>query len=147
MLEKVKTALGITGTYQDAILQIYIDEVIAFLTDAGVSATTLNSNAATGIIVRGVADLWNYGSGGTSFSPYFMQRAIQLACGPQKNSGQTNSGSSNSSSNSDNTNDYNSLSNKPSIDDVTLIGDNSLSDFGLNGISNSEISQITKWEK
>ena len=79
MLENVKTALGITGTYQDDLLQIYIDEVIAYLTDAGVSETVLASDAATGIIVRGVADLWNYGSGGTQLSPYFMQRAIQLA--------------------------------------------------------------------
>lgn len=79
MLESVKTALGITGTYQDNLLQIYIDEVIAYLTDAGVSESVINSDAATGIIVRGVADLWNYGSGGTQLSPYFMQRAIQLA--------------------------------------------------------------------
>lgn len=79
MLESVKTALGITGTYQDDLLQIYIDEVIAYLKDAGVSESVINSNAATGIIVRGVADLWNYGSGGTQLSPYFMQRAVQLA--------------------------------------------------------------------
>lgn len=79
MLESVKTALGITGTYQDDLLQIYIDEVIAYLTAAGVSESVINSDAATGIIVRGVADLWNYGSGGTQLSPYFMQRAVQLA--------------------------------------------------------------------
>lgn len=78
MLENVKTALGITGTYQDDLLQIYIDEVIAYLTSAGVSESVINSDAATGIIVRGVADLWNYGSGGTQLSPYFMQRAVQL---------------------------------------------------------------------
>lgn len=78
MLENVKTALGITGTYQDATIQTYIDEVIAYLKDAGVSDKVINSDAATGIIVRGVADLWNYGSGGTQLSPYFMQRAIQL---------------------------------------------------------------------
>ena len=79
MLEKVKTALGITGTYQDATLQIYLDEVVAYLKDAGVPDEVLASDVATGIIVRGVADLWNYGSGGTTLSPYFMQRAIQLA--------------------------------------------------------------------
>lgn len=79
MLEKVKTALGITGEYQDATLQIYLDEVVAYLKDAGVSEDILASDVATGIIVRGVADLWNYGSGGTQLSPYFMQRAIQLA--------------------------------------------------------------------
>ena len=79
MLAKVKTALGITGDYQDDLLQIYIDEVIAYLTNAGVSEDVLNSDVAIGIIVRGVADLWNYGSGGTRLSSYFMQRAIQLA--------------------------------------------------------------------
>ena len=79
MLEKVKTALGITGEYQDATLQIYLDEVVAYLKDAGVSEDILASDVANGIIFRGVADLWNYGSGGTTLSPYFMQRAIQLA--------------------------------------------------------------------
>lgn len=79
MLEKVKTALGITGNYQDATLQIYLDEVMEYLKDAGVSDEVLASDVATGIIARGVADLWNYGSGGTQLSPYFMQRAVQLA--------------------------------------------------------------------
>lgn len=79
MLENVKTALGITGTYQDATIQTYINEVIAYLKDAGVSDKVIHSDAATGIIARGVADLWNYGSGGTQLSPYFMQRAVQLA--------------------------------------------------------------------
>jgi len=32
-LEDVKNALGITGTYQDSTLQVYFDEVVAFLTD------------------------------------------------------------------------------------------------------------------
>ena len=79
MLDQVKTALGITGDFQDALLQIYIDEVVAYLTAAGVSENVITSDVATGVIVRGVADLWNYGSGGTQLSPYFMQRAIQLA--------------------------------------------------------------------
>lgn len=79
MLDNVKTALGITGTYQDDTLQGYIDEVCEYLKDAGVSESVINSDASNGIIARGVADLWNYGSGGTQLSPYFMQRAIQLA--------------------------------------------------------------------
>lgn len=79
MLEKVKTGLGITGDYQDDLLQIYIDEVISYLSSAGVSDDVIQSDASTGIIVRGVSDLWNYGSGGTQLSPYFMQRATQLA--------------------------------------------------------------------
>lgn len=75
MLENVKTALGITGTYQDATIQIYIDEVIAFLVAAGVS----QANITVGIVARGVSDLWNYGGAEGKLSEYFMQRAAQLA--------------------------------------------------------------------
>lgn len=74
-LENVKNALGFTGNYQDATLQEYFDEVIAFLVDSGVS----NANITTGIVARGVSDLWNYGDGEGKLSPYFMQRATQLA--------------------------------------------------------------------
>lgn len=75
MLTKVKNALGVTGEYQDATIQEYIDEVIAFLTDAGVTA----SNITPGIVSRGVSDLWNYGAGDGKLSEYFMQRATQLS--------------------------------------------------------------------
>ena len=75
VLADVKNALGITGNYQDATLQSYIDEVKAFLVDAGVS----EANITSGIIARGVADLWNYGAGEGKLSQYFMMRASQLA--------------------------------------------------------------------
>lgn len=78
LLEKVKTALGITGNYQDDTLTIYIDEVKDYLLDAGVSKTVIESSSSVGVIARGVSDLWNYGSGNAELSPYFMQRAIQL---------------------------------------------------------------------
>ena len=74
-LDDVKNALGITGTYQDATLQIYIDEVVAFLNDAGV----VSANITSGVVARGVADLWNYGAGEGKLSSYFIQRAAQLA--------------------------------------------------------------------
>ena len=74
-LADVKQALGITGNYQDATLQQYITEVKAFLVDAGVS----EANITSGIIARGVADLWNYGAGEGKLSSYFMMRASQLA--------------------------------------------------------------------
>lgn len=74
-LDDVKNALGITGDYQDTTLQIYFDEVVAFLQDAGVK----QSNITKGIVARGVADLWNYGTGEGKLSSYFMQRAAQLA--------------------------------------------------------------------
>lgn len=77
-LEAVKNLLGITGNYQDVTLQGYIDEVKQFLIDGGASAEIVESDACNGIIGRGVSDLWNYGAGGTSLSPYFLQRAIQV---------------------------------------------------------------------
>lgn len=79
MLEKVKKSLGITGSYQDDTIQSYIDEVKQYLIDGGVLKEVIEHSSSVGTISRGVADLWNYGSGGTSFSPYFMQRAIQLS--------------------------------------------------------------------
>lgn len=75
MLTNVKNALGIQGDYQDNTLSEYIDEVIDFLTDAGVTS----KNITSGIVARGVSDLWNYGSGNGKLSEYFMQRATQLA--------------------------------------------------------------------
>lgn len=74
-LSDVKQALGITGDYQDTTLQIYFDEVIDFLTDAGVSS----ANITNGLVARGVADLWNYGGTEGKLSEYFMQRATQLS--------------------------------------------------------------------
>lgn len=78
LLTKVKIALGITGTYQDATLSLYIEEVKNYLINAGVSLQILDSSVSVGVIVRGVSDLWNYGMGTASLSEYFIQRAIQL---------------------------------------------------------------------
>lgn len=75
MLTNVKNLLGITGDYQDATIQGYIDEVVAFLIDGGVPS----SDITAGIVARGVADLWNYGGAEGKLSPYFMQRATQLS--------------------------------------------------------------------
>ena len=66
MLEKVKASLGITGTYQDTTIEEYINEVKQFLLDGGVPKSVVESDTSVGIITRGVADLWNYGIGGTS---------------------------------------------------------------------------------
>ena len=78
-LELIKSALGITGNYQDATLKIYIDEVIAYMKDAGVSTEVINSNVSAGVIARGVTDLWNYNNGAGKLSDYFYQRVSQLA--------------------------------------------------------------------
>lgn len=74
-LSKVKDALGITGEYQDATLQVYFDEVVDFLVNAGVA----ERNITSGIVARGIADLWNYGSGDGKFSQAFEFRISQLA--------------------------------------------------------------------
>lgn len=74
-LAMVKNALGITGTYQDDTLTVYMDEVMDYLKDAGVA----EANITAGVVARGVSDLWDYGSGTGKLSTYFMQRAAQLA--------------------------------------------------------------------
>lgn len=74
-LNDVKNALGITGDYLDGTLQIYFDEVVLFLENAGVPISKITA----GLVSRGVADLWNYGGAEGKLSPYFMQRATQLA--------------------------------------------------------------------
>lgn len=74
-LEQVKSALGIVGDYQNDTLQVYFDEAVDFLEDAGVA----DKNITAGIVARGVSDLWNYGAGDGTLSPYFIQRAAQLS--------------------------------------------------------------------
>lgn len=78
-LAKVKTALGISGDYQNETLTIYIDEVIAEMIAAGVTKEVAESAAAVGCIACGVNDLWNYSSGGVKHSEYFNRRLIQLS--------------------------------------------------------------------
>lgn len=74
-LADIKNALGVTGDYQDYTLQIYLNEVVDFLMDAGVK----QSNITAGIVARGVSDLWNYGAGEGKLSVYFKERAAQLS--------------------------------------------------------------------
>lgn len=78
LLTKVKSSLNVSGEHFDTTLQLYIDEVKAYLASAGVKADVLSSTLAVGCIARGVADLWNYGNGDTKLSEYFYQRADQL---------------------------------------------------------------------
>ena len=78
LLTKVKTALGVTGDYQNDTLNVYIDEVKSFMLFAGVSIEIINSSVAVGVICRGVSDLWNYGAGDAQLSDYFKQRLTQL---------------------------------------------------------------------
>lgn len=74
-LEDVKKALGVTGNYQDSTLSQYFDEVVGFIMDAGIPYQSIT----TGIVARGVSDLWNYGGAEGTLSQYFYQRVAQLA--------------------------------------------------------------------
>lgn len=78
-LEDVKAMIGITGTYQDKTVNGYAKEAISYMVDAGVKADIARGVGAVGVVARGVADLWNYGSGEGKLSPYFKERVIQLA--------------------------------------------------------------------
>ena len=79
LLQRVKNALGITGNYQDETIKIYLQDIREYMLDAGVPAYVVDSTAAVGAFVRGVADLWNYGSGSVVLSQYFKERVIQMA--------------------------------------------------------------------
>ena len=78
-LAKVKTALGISGDYQDETLNFHIEAVIEEMVDAGVKREVAESAAAVGCIAIGVNDLWNYASGGVKHSDAFNRRLIQLS--------------------------------------------------------------------
>ena len=79
ILTTVKMALGLQGNdYFDATLKIYIEEVKQYLISGRCSQAVVDSESSAGVIARGVADLWNYGSGSAELSPYFRERAIQL---------------------------------------------------------------------
>ena len=78
LLIEVKKGLGVTGSTQDGTILRHLKDVKAFMASAGVRSTILESEASVGVILRGVADLWNLESGTVRFSPYFMQRLIQL---------------------------------------------------------------------
>lgn len=79
LLAKIKIRFGIFNEYQDEILKAYIEDVKAYMISAGVKQEVVDSEISVGCIMRGVADLWNFGSGSVKFSDYFYQRVIQLS--------------------------------------------------------------------
>ncbi len=76
MLTAVKNALGVTGTFTDTTISVYIDEVVDYMSGAGVSAAIIA--ASPGVVARGVSDLWDNDGGNVRFSPYFHERVTQL---------------------------------------------------------------------
>lgn len=79
MLEHVKMCLGIMDDFHNVTLQGYISDVQMYLQDAGIPETVTHSAECGGVVARGVADLWNYGAGSAALSPFFYDRAAQLA--------------------------------------------------------------------
>lgn len=77
ILTGVKNALGITGTYMDDTINVYINEVTDYMSGAGVTDSIIL--ASVGVIARGVNDLWNNSAGNGKLSPYFYDRVTQLA--------------------------------------------------------------------
>ena len=83
LVNECKTGLGIqedTTAFDGVILQ-KVKTVLPFLRRAGVSAETLESEDAIGVIVMGVGDIWNQEAGAVKFSPAFISMASQLALG------------------------------------------------------------------
>jgi len=82
LLKEIKTALGNIPSHLDGTITLYMDEAINYMLSAGVPEELLDeddiNNKCVGCIIRGVADLWNYGNGDTKLSEYFQQRVLQL---------------------------------------------------------------------
>lgn len=79
-LTQIKQALGITGI-PDETITVWLTDVKDAMLNAGVPNSVINAQTTIGTLTRGVADLWNYGAGNTSLSPYFKERVAQLALG------------------------------------------------------------------
>lgn len=77
ILNGVKNALNVTGTFQDDTISGYIAEVMDYMSGAGVSDAIIS--ASVGTIARGVSDLWDNDGGNVRLSPYFINRVTQLA--------------------------------------------------------------------
>lgn len=73
--------IQVTSTAFDSVLTQKLLAVKSYMKSAGVSDETLLDDLAVGVIVIGVADLWNVGGGEIKFSPAFNVLLSQLAIG------------------------------------------------------------------
>lgn len=78
ILNEIKKRFGYNTEHLDNVLLGYIADVIGYMISAGVKEETARSTASVGCIYQGVNDLWNYSGGSVQFSPYFIQRMLQL---------------------------------------------------------------------
>lgn len=83
LLTACKTGLGIptSSTAFDGVITQKLLAVKSYMRSAGVSDVTMSDDVAVGIIVMGVADLWNLGAGEIKFSPAFFTLLTQLSFG------------------------------------------------------------------
>lgn len=77
-LERVKTALNITGEYHDGRIGALVDDVKDYMAKAGVPAAVLETDAVVGTIAMGVDSIMETGA----LSQYVISRIIQLRLTP-----------------------------------------------------------------
>ena len=90
ILSKVKKTMGISGDYQDDLLEIYISSVMDFMKNAGVSDSAMRDKKSIAVITRGVIDLWGYSAGKGKFSTLFIEMVGQLRMTRGKEEGEAN---------------------------------------------------------
>lgn len=81
LLAACKTALNIqqSTTAFDGVITQKLLAVKSYMKGAGISDALMNDDLAVGVIVMGVADIWNVDGGETKFSPVFHTMLTQLA--------------------------------------------------------------------
>ncbi|MBT2735139.1 hypothetical protein [Bacillus sp. ISL-7] len=80
LLDECKIGLGISlnSSAFDGLLNQKIKAVQSFMKNAGVSDAKMNDDLAVGVIVMGVADLWQTSPGEVRFSPALNTLINQL---------------------------------------------------------------------
>ena len=78
LLERVKTALNITGEYHNGRIKALVEEVKGYMANAGVPAAVLETDAVVGTIALGVDSIMEHGA----LSQYVISRIIQLRLTP-----------------------------------------------------------------
>lgn len=77
MLDEVKKSLGITGDYQDDVIERWIKEIQYLMVEGGIPSSVVASKTSAGVIAKGIDDVY-FQKG--ELSTYFWQRAVQLSC-------------------------------------------------------------------
>jgi hypothetical protein len=80
LVEECKNGLGISpdSFVFDGLLIQKIKAIQSYMKNAGVSDTKMNDDLAVGVIVMGVADIWEIQGGTAKFSPIFHNLLTQL---------------------------------------------------------------------